>query len=108
MIFRIRVNPAGYAEIHCPPKARDLLHDTTAVYDPDRKRWLLETRELTDFTRWLRDKGHTPIVDEDRTPPTPPPYQRQHVDWEQQRQTNTRGVAACRAALANAPHQGAP
>jgi hypothetical protein len=97
MIYKIDIHDAGYAEVHCPPAGNELLRHTSAIYD--HKRWLIETAELPAFTRWLRDKGHTPVIDQNTAPPQPPPWRHVDVDWDQQTTINAAGVAAARAAL---------
>ena len=98
----------GYATLDCGPKLSAKLRHTPALWDRNRKTWLIADHDLHQLITWLRTEKVIVVVDSIRQgPPQPAPYQRQAIDWQQQKLINQRGVALARQALAQAPHQGA-
>jgi hypothetical protein len=74
-IIKITTDEAGgYATIDCPPEINQLFHHTSAIWDRQRKAWLIEADRVPSVRDWLRDQAHTVIVDtpDDRPTPQPP------------------------------------
>jgi hypothetical protein len=106
-IANITNHPADdYATLDCGPALSKKLHHTPAVWDRNRKCWLVATDDVSDLISWLRREGVIVVVDSiRRDPPQPAPYVTRHVDWHTQTEVNARGIAAARAALHQAKDQ---
>lgn len=101
MIVKLRDLGGGASLLQCPPPLTKTMQQSTALWDPDQRGWLVQTSEVERITTWLEQLGHVVVSPADMGATLQPPAWSPDAP-RQPDEVAQRGAELCRQELAKA------